>query len=66
MTLNATVYDDNGNIIKVNDLEFNINPTIDYNESSQGTVWILDVYCYPCGEHEVNETILIIVLIVSC
>ena len=58
LTLNATVYDDNGNIIKVNDLEFNINPTIDYNESSQGTVWILDVYCYPCGEHEVNASVI--------
>ena len=58
LTLNATVYDDNGNIIKVNDLEFNINPTIDYNESSMGTVWILDVYCYPCGEHEVNASVI--------
>ncbi|MBR3140982.1 MAG: hypothetical protein IKF11_09000, partial [Methanobrevibacter sp.] len=58
LTLNATVYDDNDNIIKVNDLEFNINPTIDYNESSQGTVWILDVYCYPCGEHEVNASVI--------
>ena len=58
LTLNATIYDDNGNIIKVNDLEFNINPTIDYNESSQGTVWILDVYCYPCGEHEVNASVI--------
>uniref|UniRef100_UPI00386BFD24 right-handed parallel beta-helix repeat-containing protein n=1 Tax=Methanobrevibacter sp. TaxID=66852 RepID=UPI00386BFD24 len=58
LTLNATVYDDNGNIIKVNDLEFNIYPTIDYNESSQGTVWILNVYCYPCGEHEVNASVI--------
>ncbi|WP_295115897.1 right-handed parallel beta-helix repeat-containing protein, partial [uncultured Methanobrevibacter sp.] len=58
LTLNATVYDDNGNIIKVNDLEFNIYPTIDYNESSQGTVWILNVYCYPCGEHEVNVSVI--------
>ncbi len=58
LTLNATVHDDNGNIIKGNDLEFNINPTIDYNESSQGTVWILDVYCYPCGEHEVNASVI--------
>ena len=58
LTLNATVYDDNGNIIKVNDLEFNIYPTIDYNESSRGTVWILNVYCYPCGEHEVNASVI--------
>ncbi len=58
LTLNATVYDDNGNVIKVNDLEFNIDPTIDYNESSQGTEWILDAYCYPSGEYEVSASVI--------
>ena len=58
LTLNATVYDDNGNIIKINDLEFNIDPTIDYNESSQGTEWILDAYCYPSGEYEVSASVI--------
>lgn len=58
LTLNATAYDDNGNIIKVNDMEFNINPTIDYNKSSQGTDWILDVYCYPGGEYEVSASVI--------
>ena len=58
LTLNATVYDDNGNVIKINDLEFNINPRIDYNESSQGTDWILDAYCYPSGEYEVSASVI--------
>ena len=58
LTLNATVYDDNGNVIKINDLEFNIDPTIDYNESSQGTEWILDAYCYPSGEYEVSASVI--------
>ena len=58
LTLNATVYDDNGNVIKINDLEFNINPRIDYNESSQGTDWILDAYCYSSGEYEVSASVI--------
>lgn len=57
LTLNATVYDDNGNIIVINDLEFNVNPTMDYNQSSQDTYWILDVYCYPSGEYEISASV---------
>jgi hypothetical protein len=58
LTLTATVYDDNGNVILINDLEFNVDPVLDYNESSQGLDWILDVYCYPNGEYEVGASVM--------
>ena len=53
MTLSAKVYDDNGNVILINDLEFNVDPVLDYNESSQGLDWILNVHCYPDDIYEV-------------
>ena len=53
LTLSAKVYDDNGNVILINDLEFNVDPVLDYNESSQGLDWILNVHCYPDDIYEV-------------